>query len=178
MNLKEEYRQLVIIAKSKLMKMGKPHRMEDIAMELGYSRPYFSKLMGDNGKPNADHLSHLKATFPFLNDNVETLVASEPESDRYAARHHPDHVKYMRALESNIEFLKGLLVSNLGNISVGQQHLRALAIAQLNQMAKLRAREEGKSVAKVMAEINKDVADAALSLEQKDILADILGKGA
>lgn len=87
------------------------------------------------------------------------------------------HGKYMALLESNIEFLKGVLLSNLGNISVSQQHLRALAIAQLNQMAKLRAKAEGKSVQKVMDEINKEVADAALSIEQKDILSGILGKG-
>ncbi len=177
MNIKEEYRSLVIIVKSKLMKMGKPHRMQDIATELGYSRPYFSKLLGDNGSPSSDHISHLKETFPFIKDDVKTSIVSEPGPDRYDTKPHPDHVKYVRLLEDNIEFLKGVMTSNLGNISVSQQHLRALAIAQLNQLAKMRAREEGKTVAKVMAEINKEVADAALSIEQKDILAGILGKG-
>jgi hypothetical protein len=163
MDYKKEIEKVLFSLKMKGMERS------DVERKLGRSVNWIDQTLSRGGNKKALHLLQTL-------DNVETSNVNEPGPERYDSNPHPDHVKYVRLLEDNIEFLKGVMTSNLGNISASQQHLRALAIAQLNQMAKLRAREEGKSVAKVMAEINKEVADAALSIEQKDILAGILGK--
>ncbi|HEY4287300.1 MAG TPA: hypothetical protein VGN00_09405 [Puia sp.] len=69
MNSKQEYKKLLEIIKKRLAETDSPARNEDVAKTLGYSRSYFSTLIGAKGKITEDHITVLKAVFSKVLDN-------------------------------------------------------------------------------------------------------------
>lgn len=69
MNFKEEYKKLVEIVKKTRKANEEAFRNQDIADILGYSRTYFSGLLGKSVPVTSDHIKNLRLNFPFLSDN-------------------------------------------------------------------------------------------------------------
>jgi len=63
MDFKNELRELVEIVKLNSKKAGGKLTNEEIAKRLGYSRPYFSTLIGTAGKVEKDHIDNFKSRF-------------------------------------------------------------------------------------------------------------------
>lgn len=69
MDFKKEYKRLTEIVRNTRKSQGISYRNEDIAGVLGYSRTYFSGLLGKSAIVTEDHIKNIKLHFPFLSEN-------------------------------------------------------------------------------------------------------------
>ena len=85
--------------------------------------------------------------------------------------------KYMDLLERNNRTFENSWLVSLGSLMEMQQQLRAMSVTQLNQLARIRAKVEGKQLSKVQAEINTEIADAVPAGTETGIPVGSQGKG-
>ena len=133
MDFKKEYKKLVGVVKNTRKGKKLPFRNQDIADTLGYSRTYFSGLLGKSAIVNQDHIKNLKLNFPFLSENQTSNLFNE------------DEALYINA--KNVDVGK-----EIGNLKEKDIYNSA-SIAVLEQMIdKLVSDHTGKSIALVSGE--------------------------
>jgi len=98
MDFKKEYKKLVGTVKSTRKGQKLSFRNEDIAGILGYSRTYFSGLLGKSAIVTQDHLKNLKLHFPFLSENHTSNLLNE-EQAKYINRKSVDAGKEIGRLK-------------------------------------------------------------------------------
>lgn len=124
MDFKKEFKNQLELIKTRLRERGQPSRNEDIANVLGYTRTYFSALLGHNGKVTEDHLKKLRAYFPEMSDN-DTSVVNE-EAPAYGA-------KYDDVLRSLAESYKLLAESHRDVAASNRMMARMLSLDETFQ---------------------------------------------
>lgn len=66
MDLKQKFKSLFDIVKNKREELNFPSRNEDIAVFIGYTRPYFTTLLSGQRSVKPEHLRTLIAFYPLL----------------------------------------------------------------------------------------------------------------
>jgi transcriptional regulator with XRE-family HTH domain len=130
--------------------------VEQVAESIGYSRVHLTREMQKKTENET-----LKQTLVKAHENVLSTLQNNVISEQQ-----PDYSR--RSFEKTIQ-------ANLNSIEESQAQLASLAVVQLNQLALIRAKLEGRPVAKVQDEINKDIAGVKPVKNGKD--AGIRDKG-
>lgn len=178
MDYKERYRKLVKDLKNLKAISGETLRNEDIASTLGYSRSYFSNLLGTRGEVTPRHIKNLLLHYPELSENTtfskEAMTgyipnlesrAEEPVVDYNKSKSNTD--KYTKLLEDNDRFFKRILETNLA----ASERIQAAILAHLQAFVQIdAARQSGGDPEKqldVLREWGRQIAAGLAAQTQK-----------
>jgi len=140
----------------------------DFAKQTGIPKERIYKWKQGAGIPKLKDSEIIKA---WLSEEVTTNQVKDDSSE-----YHPNYQKkYLDLMERNNKTFERYITVNLNSIEGSQVQLTSLAVVQLNQLALIRAKIEGRPVAKLQDEINKEIAGVKTAKNGKD--AGIQGKG-
>ena len=139
-----------------LLKIKTKMNQSQISVQAGYEPQTLAQLKAKAGSHDSV-IKQLRMVFKdVLNTSIDQLINDQ-------------EVKYNRkSFEDRIQ-------ANLNSITESQAQLASLAVVQLNQLALIRANLEGRPVAKLQDEINKEIAGVKTAKSGKD--AGIRDKG-
>lgn len=176
MDYKERYRKLVKDLKNLKAKSGETLRNEDIASTLGYSRSYFSNLLGTRGEVTPRHIKNLLLHYPELSENTTfskgTMTGHIPNLESRVEEPVADYNKsnadkYTKLLEDNDRFFKRILETNLA----ASERIQAAILAHLQAFVQIdAARQSGGDPEKqldVLREWGKQIAAGLAAQTQK-----------
>lgn len=78
MDFKKELKRLVEIVKSYSREQGRKVTNEELATRLGYTRSYFSTLLGESGKVYKEHVDNFTAHFQKELSGAAGITAGDP----------------------------------------------------------------------------------------------------
>ena len=113
--------------------------VEEVAESIGYSRVHLTREMQKKTENET-----LKQILLKEHNNILSLPESQLIEDQ-------DQVYKRKSFEERIQ-------ANLNSIMESQAQIQHVAVVQLNQLALVRAKLEGRPVAKVQDEINRELA--------------------
>jgi len=136
MDLKKEYNSLVELIKSFRKKNNLPFRNEDIAGVLGYTRSYFSTLLGKGSEVKAEHIKQLHLNFPDALDNQTDIRMSTVAGDAAIVDLAHSNLVLAEANKTLSEANKIIAESNAKLVSMLQpDHYKASSVQEETYMA-------------------------------------------
>ena len=124
--------------------------VEQVAESIGYSRVHLTREM--QKKNENESLKQI-----LIKEHSKSITSSDPQ-----ILEDQNQIYKRKSFEDRIQ-------ANLNAISESQAQLVSLAVVQLNQLALIRAKLEGRPVAKLQDEINKEISGVLPVKSGKDV---------
>lgn len=143
LELKVFYRELVGKTKKALKKAGNPLRNEDIADILGYTRSYFSTLLGNRGKVTEKHIKDFKLHFPTLEEPIAKITRQQ-QREPVAKDPGPDYrEELLDFLRREVKEKTTLIESLMNDVKTDLQLLKANSTAMISAQTLVASMQQG-----------------------------------
>ena len=173
MNIKKAYKELVETTKKHLLEQGLPARNEDIAKVLGYTRSYFSTLLGKKGNVTEEHIRAFKLHFPAVLENPTKQIDKPSQAIQANHKEKYDELLERRAQEllDDKRFFQDLVKSNLTILQNSQDWMHAKFSTLFQRNALVDSSGDEKEASHLLEETNRRNVENYVEVQKRGIPA-------